>query len=133
VLGELRPTGRAARWPCWGSSAPLGERRGGGLRPSRERHGGEARWAGCWSATARSKSEAGVAARLVAERRRGASTVGPVDFFYYAKILNRNCFAPIFLFWDVKIFLFKFFQLISQKNLIQIFSRQFYSISPTFF
>jgi len=75
----------------------------------------------------------GGAARLVVERRRGASTVGPVDFFYYTKILNRNCFAQIFLFWDVKIFLFKIFQLISQKTLFQNFSRQFYSISPTFF
>ena len=79
------------------------------------------------------QKRSGRAARLVAERRRGASTVGSVDFFYYTKILNRNCLAPIFLFWDVKIFLFKFFQLISQKTLFQNFSRQFYSISPTFF
>ena len=65
----------------------------------------------------------------VAARRRS----GRLIFFYYTKILNRNCFAPIFLFWDVKNFLFKFFQLISQKTLFQKFSRQFYSISPTFF
>ena len=84
VLGELRP---------------LGERCGGGLRPSRERHGGEARWAGCWSATARSKSEAGGEARLVAERRRGASRrSGRLIFFIIQKFLTEIVLPQFFYF-----------------------------------
>jgi len=97
-----------------------------------ERHGGEPRRAGCWLVAARSKGEAGGAARLVAvgRSRRGDGRAGWFFlflYFYYTKIV-----LPQFFILGCKNFSLLIFSIDFSKTLFQKFSRQFYSLSNIF-